>query len=188
MKLYKLLCLSALLVLLAAPAFSANTKTAKGHESGPVVTLFEIKQAEATLTDTCLNVTEVLNTTDSVACENYAVNYFIANQTMRVTNLRTVVGLAGDGTYTCTFNIEVGGAEPVGSADHVTTVDALAGAVENTAQNFIIERGDAFAIHVENGVKCGTGGTLKPSFAVQLEGYFLDTPGATNAFTPSAVK
>jgi hypothetical protein len=176
--------MSALLVLLAAPAFAAERVYVQGEP--PVVTLFEIKGAEATTTDKCLETTESASTLDAAACEDFVHNYVYATRAMQVTNLRVVVGLAGDSTYVCVFNIEVAGAEPTGSVALTTTASAVAGTVKDVKQNFVIAKGAKFGIHVENGVKCGTDGTLKPSFAVQLEGHFLDTPGITNVFTPSA--
>jgi hypothetical protein len=52
----------------------------------------------------------------------------------------------------------------------------------NTPQKLVVLEGSLLGIMLADGTACG-GGSADPSYTVQLEGYFLDTPVVTDSYT-----
>jgi hypothetical protein len=174
MKLFKPLALCAVFALLASPAFGEAREAKPGliMNETKVVTLFEIKGAEATTNAHCLNLAPAIITTDSAACDSMGINQYKFPYTAKVTNMRIVILTSGNANSTCIFTIEgtAAGGEAVGTANAATSVYNNALTVINVAQNFVITKDDLIGISLTG---AGCVDTTPPTFNVILEGQIL---------------
>ena len=177
----RILLVLAMATLLGGPAFAASTPRDVHPglimSEGPTITLLEYHSAEITTSGHCLNLDGLgvpttaaqLGIRNSAACDTLTLNQYIFARAAKITNLRVTNTLKGDTSYSCVFTIEVD-ATATGTT-LTTTVDLALGASESQAQNIIIAAGDKVGIMVANGAGCG--GTIDPSWNVQLEGQWL---------------
>jgi hypothetical protein len=169
MNLFKTLCLSAMLVLLAGTAMGAARDVHPGlvmHDTDQPVVLFLYENVALTTTDNCLSPTA--HTDD--ACANYALNTVTTHRAFRVTNLVVVVGLAGNAASTCDLFMEIDGAT---AGTEMTAFAALPiGETTSQAQNLIVAAGSGFSINITDASGCYD--TTAPTVTVTVEGFYVD--------------
>jgi hypothetical protein len=169
MKLFKTLCLSAMLVLLAGTTLGASRDVhpglimpAAGVE--PTV-LFQYTHVQLSTTDNCLSSTAY---TDD-ACANYDLNTITTHRAMKVTNLAVTVDVSANAASTCDLFMEIDGST---AGVEMTAFSAVTiGTTTHQAQNLVVPAGSGFSINITDASGCYD--TTAPAVTVWVEGVWL---------------